>query len=996
MVIDEYIDYHDRYVAKFGPQTFVAYQCGDFYEAYAYPRQGATNELCGADIYTVADICNWQVTRKNKSIPECSRANPLMAGVPLHAFQKHAQTLVSQGWTIVVVSQVSPPPAPRREVTEILSPSTCISAVVSAESNYLLAFYWDVAVRCFALGVAGVDVSTGHTFTHEVASRSSDPSYAFDEATRIMTTYQPKEIVVYCSDDVDEEGRTLIRDLLPHRCAHYIWSEYNREFHKPVFQNLFLSRAYSVASQLSPLEIAGLERFEQGRVAFVLLLQFAHEHDDRLIAKLLLPDILTQNGSMTLEYNSAVQLNLTSTGTTDRSLLNILNRCATAVGRRLFRERLLSPITDTIVLEARYAAIDELAAGERYKDVLNVMGGILDIERITRRMGHGTLAPCDWINLHQSLEAAREVAGIIADPALAAEIAELQAPYVTTINLEEAAKYGLADIRGNIFTIGVRPDSDEMVSTVTMRMAELRAMADKLGCRVDCNERDGYFLTTTKRRWTNEAGYIAKPISASSTTLRITSDAVSAASEAILRTQRELAAEMAEAWGVFIARYSAQFGARLQTVAARLAEIDVVATCAKNAADFGYVRPQIIAGDESWVAARGLRHPIIERINDRVDYVANDVDLGRDKKGLLLYGINASGKSSLMKAIGLNVIMAQAGMYVAACEMSVCPYTRLFTRISGNDNIYRGMSSFTVEMTELRNILQRCDRRSLVLGDELCAGTEAQSAVSIVAAGIHTLAEMRVSFVFATHLHELVDIPLIAGRDDIFVGHMHVEIDASQKIVYDRHLKPGAGSPLYGLEVCRGLAMPEDFLAVAQRVRRHIQGIEEFLVDPKRASRYNGGVYMDRCGVCREARATETHHIRYQCDAVGGFVGNGVGVHRGSNLVPLCESCHLAEHRGEIKIKGYRWSSEGKQLEVERSDERSERSDERSGSDKRSGSDAEEAEWGKFFRYTREGLWWRGGPGRKWTRCTERKLRNHSFWKEGTDINALKERLLDA
>ena len=132
-----------------------------------------------------------------------------------------------------------------------------------------------------------------------------------------------------------------------------------------------------------------------------------------------------------------------------------------------------------------------------------------------------------------------------------------------------------------------------------------------------------------------------------------------------------------------------------------------------------------------------MRHPIIERLDRGTVYVPNDISIGLAddiaQTGMLLYGTNASGKSSLMKAVGLNIIMAQAGFYVAAEEFEYIPYQRLFTRILNADNIFRGESSFAVEMGELRGILKRANGNSLVLGDELCSGTENTSAQSIFA-----------------------------------------------------------------------------------------------------------------------------------------------------------------------------------------------------------------------------------------------------------------------
>ena len=138
-------------------------------------------------------------------------------------------------------------------------------------------------------------------------------------------------------------------------------------------------------------------------------------------------------------------------------------------------------------------------------------------------------------------------------------------------------------------------------------------------------------------------------------------------------------------------------------------------------------------------------------------YVPNDVCLGKSDGdlGILLYGTNAVGKTSLIKALGISVIMAQSGMYVPCESFTYSPYKYIFTRIIGNDNIFKGLSTFGVEMSELRVILNNCDNNSLILGDELCSGTETDSALSIFNASIEVMSERKSNFMFATHFHEL-------------------------------------------------------------------------------------------------------------------------------------------------------------------------------------------------------------------------------------------------
>ena len=349
---------------------------------------------------------------------------------------------------------------------------------------------------------------------------------------------------------------------------------------------------------------------------------------------------------------------------------------------------------------------------------------------------------------------------------------------------------------------------------------------------------------------------------------------------------------------------------------------------------YGYVRPTYVESSEAAVAGlqvTGLRHPIIERVS-RMPYISHTIALGAFATatttedaasaaagaGILLYGVNAAGKSSLGKAIGLAVLMAQTGMPVPATTMRLIPYTGVFTRILGNDNLWAGMSSFVVEMTEFRSILRSAGPRTLVLGDELCAGTETASATSIVAAGVKTLVERGSNFFFATHLHELAEIAEIAAHPAVGFYHLTVRPSpvAGGPLLYDRKLRAGTGSPMYGLEVCRGLDMDAAFLATAFEFRKRL-----FSTDgAPRMSRYNAAVVVQTCAVCGAHDTLETHHIVPQAAAAAGTGHISPGKHKNAadNLVALCDECHDAHHAGSLTIKGWIATSAGRALDWER------------------------------------------------------------------------------
>ena len=193
-------------------------------------------------------------------------------------------------------------------------------------------------------------------------------------------------------------------------------------------------------------------------------------------------------------------------------------------------------------------------------------------------------------------------------------------------------------------------------------------------------------------------------------------------------------------------------------------------------------------------------------------YVQHSVKLDQDTNSWLVYGMNASGKSTLMKATGIAILLAQAGSYVPALRLRFRPFRAIYTRILNHDNLFAGLSSFAVEMSELRDILRQADERSLVLGDEMCSGTESLSAMSLVAAGIEWLSAKRAKFIFATHLHDLPSL-IDCSALKLKVWHLRVEYDpVSQKLIYDRTLMPGSGSSLYGLEVANAMDLPLELL----------------------------------------------------------------------------------------------------------------------------------------------------------------------------------------
>jgi DNA mismatch repair protein MutS len=244
----------------------------------------------------------------------------------------------------------------------------------------------------------------------------------------------------------------------------------------------------------------------------------------------------------------------------------------------------------------------------------------------------------------------------------------------------------------------------------------------------------------------------------------------------------------------------------------------------------------------------------------------------------------------------MSIILAQSGFFVPCSSFVFKPYKEIFTRILGNDDIFKGLSTFAVEMSELSCILKSANKNSLVLGDELCSGTETTSALCIFTAGVMMLHQKNTSFIFATHFHEVIENQEIKNLERLELQHMVVKYDTEKEIlIYDRKIRKGAGNKLYGLEVCKSLSMPQEFLHIANRLRCETQPT----ILNSDQSRYNSNKIRYKCEFCDNI-ASEIHHMKPQEDAVDGFIGSHHKNHK-ANLCSICKECHLKITKNKIK-----------------------------------------------------------------------------------------------
>lgn len=662
------------------------------------------------------------------------------------------------------------------------------------------------------------------------------------------------------------------------------------------------------------------------------------------------------------------------------SVINLLDMTSTGMGKRLFRERLLNPILDPTEIENRYRQVDLFIQDNFWNQVEQKLNGVMDLDRLHRRIELGLMTPNSFNLLYSSYLQVSELLDMLPDqllptPSIIQQYADFRAEFRAYLNtlssildFDEVHRYvDVEKITDNIFKSGYDLELDRISQLIRLSNRYVEVMINKMSRLITGaagssvvtlrnTDASGYFLSITSIRYktllqelsknkelkftVNQKEFIITPetfrILRSTNDKKnhnITCDFLDEISESLSEAVKDLQRRVKEVYIEFQKKLIVQFGGLFDSLSHLLAEVDVYKASAKASVKYHYCRPQVIKSDQnSFIQAINFRHPLVERLNQNSYYVPHSLVLGNkilDSKvddinsadvpamnGMLLYGLNSSGKSTCMKAIGVNLVMAQAGMFVPADSFVYAPYRRILTRILGNDNIFKGLSSFAVEMSELRGILARADSQSLVLGDEICHGTETISGVSIVSASILKLSELNTSFIFATHLHQLNEIPEIQqlATSKLGIYHLHVEYDPEQhKLVYHRDLRRGSGNPIYGIEVARAMDLDSDFLSRANQIRQRLMGQDSEILT-KKTSRYNSQVFMDNCLVCG-GKSVDTHHIKFQSEADSqGFIGS-MHKNQAKNLVPLCKPCHRGIDTGELIIKGYLETDQGRVLD---------------------------------------------------------------------------------
>ena len=963
LITQAYFKLQQLFEKKYGKDTVVLIEIGTFFETYEVNNDieqiGKAKEI--------AELLNIQLTRKNKSILENSQENPLMAGVPVVSFEKHLNRLISEEkYTIVIIKQRGTPPNVKRVLESIISPGTNFDFVLNNDENNTTSIIIDQNKGNYLVGYSAIDVTTGKCFYNEVYGTSEDPSFALDEVFNYMNMHKTNEVIITFANNNIEQNEIINYLEISDKTYHI-----NTTRAKIAYQNTLFQNVFNIQSLLTPIEHLDMERYSLATEGLAILIDFIATHDSSICQKLSYPVKLDVSRYIYLGNNALEQLNILETNH-QTSIGKLINNTSTAMGKRLLKERLTHPIKDEKELKRRYTLSNELY--DYHSPIESELANIYDIERLTRRINLNRLHPFELSYLYDSLLSVQEIVKFMESykffksPSKSSELEVFISLITNTFNLDICGKYMLKDIETNMINKGINAQIDELVleneilkeklNIFKVHMLKYLNSSDSNFIQINRLDKEGFFIQLTRNRYSmikdelleshliiDDELYLFKDfkIKVQTTNVKISNKLTEAISDKYVHNLKKIIELNKTAFKEQIKLYEEKYSEQLLDICKFIAEIDLTVSNIKTSKKYNYVCPKIIKNEHNtnFLEIIDLRHPIIENNQEAGLYVPNDIILGdlnlvkddyknnviiqnskydnmNDNKmhGVLLYGINSSGKSSLMKSIGISVVLAQAGFFVPASSMRFCIFDSIFTRISGADNISKGLSSFAVEMLELKNIFNRSTSNSLILGDEISHSTETMSGVSIVASAILKLAQLKSIFVFATHLHQLPELKEIENLKNIICLHLSVMYeDKEDKLIFDRKLKHGSGSSVYGLEFAKSLHMDKEFLDTANAIRKRItddfDSIER--LSQKNSTMYNKDLYIVGCAICG-AKVDEVHHINEQQKADDkGFIGH---IHKNHkfNLIPLCKKHHKEVHDGKININGFVTTSKGLEL----------------------------------------------------------------------------------
>ncbi len=799
------------------PEAILFFRVGDFYEMFYEDAQEASRLLSIA------------LTSRDKNsdhpVPLC--------GVPYHAATGYIAKLLKAGRLVALCEQVEDPKIAkglvRREVVRLYTPGTLVDTefLAPSELNYLTALaVQSDTVHGRRLGLAVLEVSTGEFWGMEFYGPQ-----AVTEVLNEIARLDPREVLFPA--DLVPQYSAWIEQIVGARLCERPSASFTQPSTTRILMEHFRTRT------LEDLDCADYPAASSA--AGAVLSYFRETHPTVNLDHIRRFTVKHQSEYMRLDGTTIRNLELlkplvsseAASSSKPVTLLSMLDRTATAMGSRLFRQWLVRPLLHHDRIRQRLDAVEELKNHLQARTALRTaLRDVQDIARLGSRIVLGMAGPRELLALKQSLSVLPEIL-LQLTPLRSQLLCEAQAAWDNGQDLHDLIEQAIRpdaplSVRdGNIFNDGYDPVIDELRKTSKEGKGWIAA--------IETQERDRTGIESLKVRYNHVFGYYIEITKAN--LARVPADYIR--KQTLVNAERFMTAELKEleervtgADAKLLAREQeiflqlrsrlAQEAHRLDAMATALSLIDVVAGLAEVAALHRYTKPMVSEGGT--ITIREGRHPVVERLCTDSIFVPNDTALDLDMNRLLIItGPNMAGKSTYLRQVALIVLMAQIGSFVPAAEAHIGLTDRIFTRVGASDNLAGGQSTFMVEMVETANILRNATQRSLILLDEIGRGTSTYDGLSIawsIAEYIHDRARLGARTLFATHYHEMTQLE--QQRAGIKNYRVAVQ-EHGENVLFLRKIVAGKADRSYGIHVAKLAGLPTEVIHRAQAVLAQLE-----------------------------------------------------------------------------------------------------------------------------------------------------------------------------
>ncbi len=778
----------------------VLFRMGDFYETFY------------DDAKTVANDLNIVLTNRGKG----DKKAPL-AGIPYHALDTYLKKLVDKGHKVVIVEQLEDPKKAKglvkRGVVRIVTPGTVIEPHMIDEksNNYIMSFYSDNR----GIGLCACDVSTGEMHTTETDENSIETE---------IEKYKPSEIIVPKGNLPGYEWVGKLSKQFGFKISEVESYKFDEENGSYLLNKMFGVRSFSSY---------GLDEHELSRKAISGMLSYL---DYTLLGKIALGagkiSYYAASNNMLIDAITIRNLDLVRNqvdGSERGTLLSVFKGVVTPMGNRLIKKFMLSPLADVKQINERLDNVGEVTSNPMaIEEIKNVLKHIGDVQRISARISYETVLPRELLMLKQSLENCRKLKKIISDLSLKTafyndfsimDTAE-QIENLIRESIDENAKSVVRD--GGVIKQGYSEELDrikELVDNSKKWLTEFEQKErEKTGIRtlkVRYNKIIGYFIEVPK----SKAGMVPKAYVRKQTqvaTERYISPELKEIEVTLLNSEEKIRQLESEIYAQVVKRAKEHVD-KLHSISDKIAELDVYMCFAELAHNCGYCRPSL--NNDGVLDIKEGRHPVVE--SAVVNFIPNDVRMDCNNRIAIITGPNMAGKSTIMRQVALICIMAQMGCYVPAKSANLAVFDRIFTRVGARDDIWRGQSTFMMEMTETANILNNATENSLVILDEIGRGTSTYDGMAIAWAIVEYIAEnIKCKTLFATHYHLLNLIALKYG----FVKNYNVAVKEEENgVVFMHKLCEGGTDKSYGVHVAKIAGLPNKVVQNASKISKMLE-----------------------------------------------------------------------------------------------------------------------------------------------------------------------------